>query len=134
MPGERGMLRGDDVLRRVFGGQAAGATPRRADRLRSAETGLRTPLDDLAPPVFTEQERALLALERQFEPEDAPSRVAGGGAILLVLPLYLDEPHWHGADVEDRRLRIQLASLLTEDILHASAAWGVDLGRAAWVV
>jgi hypothetical protein len=128
------MQRADEVLRWFFAEQAASATPRRSDRLRRAEADIRGCLEELVPLLFTEQERALLALERQFEPDDAPARVASADAILLVLPVYLDEPRWHGTDLEDRRLRIQLASTLVEQMLRASADWGVDLGRAATVV
>jgi hypothetical protein len=128
------MQRADEVLRRFFVGQAASASPRRTERLQRAEADVRACLEELAPLLFTEQERALLALERQFEPEDAPARVASADAILLLLPVFLDEPRWHGADLEDRRLRIQLASTLVEEMLRASASWGIDLGRAATVV
>ena len=128
------MLRADDVLRRFFGTQAAGATERRGERLRRAEADLRACLDELAPGLFTDQERALLALERQFDPEDAPARVASADAILLVLPVFLDEPRWHGSEIEDRRLRIRLARSLVDEILRASAQFGLDVGRAAWVV
>ena len=55
-------------------------------------------------------------------------------AVLLVLPVFLDEPRWHGIDLEDRRLRIRLASDLVERTTRVSMLAGVDVGRAAWVV
>jgi hypothetical protein len=128
------MLRADEVLRRFFLELAAGASGRHAERVRRADADLRACLEGLAPGLFTDQERALLALERQFDPHDAESRVASAEAVLLVLPVYLDEPRWHGIDLEDRRLRIRLAGSLREEIVRASASWGVDLGRAAWLV
>jgi hypothetical protein len=60
--------------------------------------------------------------------------VANADAVLLLLPVFLDEPRWHGVDLEDRRLRIRLARSLAEEIFRASAQRGVDLGRAAGVV
>lgn len=128
------MQRADEVLRWFFEEQAAGATQRRAERLRCAQADLRACLDGLASCLFTDQEHALLALERQFDPRDATSRVASAEAVLLVLPVFLDEPRWHGADLEDRRLRIGLARPLSEQIVHTAALRGVDLGRAGWVV
>lgn len=128
------MQRADEALRRFVEEQVAGATERLASRLRSAEADLRTCLDELAPGFFTDQERALLALERQFDPEKATSRVASAEAILLVLPVFLDDPRRHGSDLEDRRVRIRLARSLAEEIVFTSAVRGVDLGRAAWVV
>jgi hypothetical protein len=132
---ERGvMLRAEDVLRRFFRAQLASASKQRANRLRGAEADLLACLDELAPVLLTDQERALLALERQFEPEGALARVASADSVLLLLPVFLDEPRWHGSDLEDRRLRIRLARSLAEEIFRASASWGVDLGRAAGVV
>ena len=128
------MPRADDVLRRFFTEQAVGVTERRAERLQRAQVDLRACLDGLAPLLFSDQERALLALERQFDPEDASSRVASAETVLLLLPVFLDEPRWHGDDLEDRRVRIRLARSLTDEIVQASASWQVDLGRAAWVV
>lgn len=59
---------------------------------------------------------------------------AGADAVLLALPVFLEEPRWHGNDLEDRRLRIRLARSLADQIFRASASRGVDLGRATWVV
>src|SRR3954468_14138276 len=128
------MLRAEEVLLRFFGEQLAGASQQRANRLRSAQADLLTCLEELAPLLLTDQERALLALERQFEPDGALARVANADAVLLLLPVFLDEPRWHGTDLEDRRLRIRLARSLADEIFRESAARGVDLGRAAWVV
>ena len=128
------MMRADDVLRRFFHDQDAGLTPRRAQRMRRAEADLRACLESLAPLLLTDQEQALLALERQFEATDAEARVASAEAVLLVLPVYLDHSRWHGEDLEDRRLRIRLARDLSEEILRSSLQRGVDVGRAAGVV
>jgi hypothetical protein len=130
----REMMRADEVLHRFFREQAAGLTPRRAYRMQRAEADLRACLEHLAPLLFTDQERALLALERQFEAADAEARVASAEAVLLVLPVFLDEPRWHGTDLEDRRLRIRVARALSEEILRSSLQRGVDVGRAAGVV
>jgi hypothetical protein len=128
------MLRAEEVLRRFFGEQLAGASEQRTKRLKSAEADLLACLEELAPLLLTDQERALLALERQFEAEGAIARVANADAVLLLLPVFLDEPRWHGTDLEDRRLRIRLARSLGEQIFRASAQRGVDLGKAAGVV
>lgn len=128
------MLRAEEVLRGFFAGRLTAASRQRTDRLRRAEADLLACLDQLAPLLLTDQERTLLALERQFAADGALLRVAGAEAILLALPVYLDEPRWHGEDLEDRRLRILLARSLAEEIFRASASRGIDVGRAAWVV
>ena len=102
--------------------------------MQRAEADLRACLTGLAPLLFTDQEKALLALEQQFDPTDAEARVASAEAVLLVLPVFLDEPRWRGNDLEDRRLRLRLAQSLGQQILHSSLLRGVDVGRAAWLV
>jgi hypothetical protein len=128
------VLRAEEVLRRFFDAQFASAAGQRANRLRSAQADLLACLDELAPLLLSDQEQALLALERQFEPDGAITRVAGAEAVLLALPVFLDEPRWHGSHLEDRRLRILLARALAEEILRESGQRGLDVGRAAWVV
>ena len=133
MAERRGMPRADEVLRGFFAEQLGTPDGRPADRTRRADEDLRACLDSLVPLLFDEHEHALLALERQFDADGAVARVATAGSVLLVLPIFLDEPRWHGIDLEDRRLRIRLTRSLVEQILHESASWQVDLGRAAWV-
>lgn len=132
--GARVTPRADEALRHFFEEQQRLSTGRRAERLQRAEADLRGFLEELIPPLLTDQERALLALERQFDADGAAARTAGAVAVLLLLPLFLDEPRWHGRDLEDRRLRIRLAAALTDDIVEAPAMRGVDTGRAAWIV
>lgn len=132
MPGARGLVRADEVLTTFFGDQRRAAGPRRLDRLATAEAALRDCLDAYAPGMLGTQETTLLALERQFERSSAVARVAGADLVLLLLPLYLDEPRWHGDDLIDRQLRIRLAEPLAEHIVHAAP--GASLGRPAWIV
>ena len=128
------MPRSDEVIRRFFAAQRHGVTGRRLERLRTAEADLRACLDEHAPLVLTEPELALLALERQFEPRDAVSRVAEADAIVLLLPLYLEESQWRGLDYEDRRLRIRLAEPLAYEVARLPELRGPEVSAAVWTV
>lgn len=134
MAGGGAANRADEVLRHFFRAQQSGVAGRRVDRLRRAEADLRACLEDRASLLLTEQELALLALERQFDPEGAAARVAAAETVLLMLPLFLEEPRWHGADVEDRRLRIRLAEPLAHELVLASDSRRAELSRAVWIV
>ena len=134
MPGGRGVPRSDEVIRRFFAVQRRGTTGRRLERLGSAERDLRACLEEHSGLVLTEQELALLALERQFDPTDAASRVAEADAILLLLPLYLEESQWRGLEYEDRRLRIQLAEPLAYEVARLPELTGSEVGAAVWTV
>jgi hypothetical protein len=134
MAGGGGAPRSDEVIRRFFAAQRRGTTGRRLERLRAAEADLRACLDEHASLVLTEQELALLALERQFDPTDAASRVAGADAIVLLLPLYLEESQWRGLEYEDRRLRIRLAEPLAYEVARLPELRGSEVGAAVWTV
>ncbi|MGT2427087.1 hypothetical protein [Amnibacterium kyonggiense] len=134
MPGVRGVPRSDEVIRRFFAAERRGVGGRRLERLASAEQDLLTCLDEHAPLVLTEQELALLALERQFAAEHAAARVAQADAVLLLLPLFLEESQWRGLEYEDRVLRIRLAEPLAYGIARLPELRGPEAGAAVWTV
>lgn len=124
----------DVVLRGYFARERAAAGGRRLERLCAAEADLRACLEVLAPVALTGPELALLALERQFEAEGAAARVAAADAVLIVLPTYLEDPRWRGADLEDRRLRITLAEPLAWSIARLPQLRGTSLGCPVWTI
>lgn len=134
MAGGREMPRADEVIRRFFGAERRGVTGRRTERLLRAEDDLLACLDEHAALVLGEPELALLALERQFDARGAAARVADAGAVLLLLPLYLEESQWRGLDYEDRRLRIRLAEPLAYEVARVPALRGPETGAAVWTV
>jgi hypothetical protein len=129
-----GVQRSDDVIRWFFAEQRRISTGRRLERLERAEADLRLCLERFAGELLTRQELALLALERQFAPEGAVARIAGVDAVLLLLPIYLDEPRYHGEDLEDRKLRIRLADAMAREVLRVPALREPAIARAAWIV
>jgi hypothetical protein len=134
MTGGSGVPRSDEVIHRFFAELRSSSDGRREERLHRAEEDLRAFLDEHASLVLTEQEVALLALERQFEPHGAAARVAGADAVLLLLPMFLEEAQWRGLDLEDRRLRIRLAEPLATEIASSPGLRDADLGAAVWLV
>lgn len=88
--------------------ELARATGARKRRLERAIDDLRQCFEAVADRILTTPELATRELERQFRPEGAAARVADAYALLYVLPFWLDEPRWHGNDLEDRRLRVHL--------------------------
>ncbi|HEY4268211.1 MAG TPA: hypothetical protein VGM94_08480 [Galbitalea sp.] len=85
--------------------RASGARQRRLER---AADDLRQCFEAVAERILTTPELAMLDLERQFRPEGAAARVSDACALLDMLPSWLEESRWHGDDLEDRRLRVQL--------------------------
>jgi hypothetical protein len=134
MAGARGVPRSDEVIGRFFAERRRGVAGRRLDRVRSAEADLRACLEAHAPQLLPPPDAALLALERQFDARGAAARVAGAGAVLLLLPIYLEEPRWFGADVEDRKERIRLAEPLAHDVARLPGLRGKAIGPAVWTV
>jgi hypothetical protein len=126
--------RADEVIGGFFAEHAARTVGRRLERLQRAEEDLRMFFEEHAELVLEGPELALLALERQFEHEGAAARVAEAEALLLLLPLFLEQSQWQGLDHEDRRLRLELAEPLAHDIARLPELREQDLSAAVWIV
>jgi hypothetical protein len=134
MAGGRVVPRSDEVIGRFFADLCGTAEGIRRERLERAEQDLRGFFEDHADLVLAGPELALLALERQFDPDGAAARVAEAEALLLLLPLFLEDQQWQDLDYEDRRLRIELADPLAHDIAVLPELQERDLGAAVWIV
>ena len=122
--------------------EQARASGARQRRLACAFAALRQCFEETADRVLTTPELATRDLERQFQAEGAAARVAGADALLYVLPVWLEESRWHGDDLEDRRLRVQLTLPLVRFVMRLPnfdgpaggmcAVWDVEyaVGRA----
>jgi hypothetical protein len=134
MAGTRGVPRSDEVIRGFFDEQRRATTGRRRERLDRAEADLRACLEAHAERLLTAPELALLALERQFEAAGAVARTAAADAVLLLLPIFLEDHHWFGEDLEDRRLRIRLAEPLAYAIARRPELPSAAVAPAVWTV
>jgi hypothetical protein len=134
MAGGRVVPKSDEVIERFFTEQRGDAEGRRVERLERAEADLRACLEEHAALVLAETEVALLALERQFDATGPAARVMQADALLLLLPLYLEESQWRGLDLEDRRLRIRIAEPLAHAVARLPELQEADLGTAVWII
>ena len=131
---DRGVRRTDEVLQLLFDALRGTVQGRRLERLDRAEADLRRCLDENADGLLTDPELALLALERQLDPEGAVARVASADVVLLLLPIFLKDARWHGRDAEDRRLRIQMALTLARRAVRLPELAQYEWGCAMWDV
>jgi hypothetical protein len=131
---DKGVRRSDEVLQLLFESIRRKVQGRRRERLERAEVDLRGRLDQNAGRLLTDPELALLALEQQLHPVGAVARVASADVVLLLLPIFLREPQWHGRDAEDRRLRIQLALTLARSAVRLPELVQYAWGCAMWDV
>ncbi|MFD1722867.1 hypothetical protein [Amnibacterium endophyticum] len=129
---QRVQWRAEDVLGGFFAEQHRLATGSRSQRLLTAEADLRACLEAVAAGLLDPNEHALVALEHEFHPDGAVARVALAADLLTVIPVWLDDPRWHGEEQADRMLRIRLAEPLMEWIVRLPGIG--DVGRAAWRV
>lgn len=131
---DRGVRRFDEVLRLLFEPIRAKAQGKRRDRVDRCEADLRRCLDANAQRLLTDPELALLPLERQLDPDGAAGRVASADVVLLLLPLFLRDPQWHGLDAQDRRLRITLTLMLARSAVRLPELASYSWGCAMWDV
>lgn len=106
--------------------EQARASGARRRRLELAVEDLRQCFEAVADRVLTTSELATRDLERQFRAEDAAARVASADALLHVLPVWLEESRWHGDDLEDRRLRVQLTVALARFVERLPTFDGIE--------
>lgn len=115
--------------------EQARASGTRQRRLERAIGDLRQCFEEVADRILTTPELATRELERQFRAEGASARVADAYALLYVLPIWLDDSKWHGADLEDRRLRVHLTLPLARFVTRLPTFDGPAGGNCAvWSV
>lgn len=124
----------DAVLTEFERIQCARVAGRRRQRVAHAVTDLRRCFEHEAGRVLTDPELHLLAAEQQFDRDGAAARVAEPDALLLVLPTFLNDPAWHGAEAEDRRIRAHLALSLMRRVLRQPGLDGQSVGCEVWSI
>jgi hypothetical protein len=121
----------DTAISDFFLREQKGASGARQRRLTRAAEDLRRCFEDGADRVLTTPELATRDLERQFATEGASARVADAYALLYVLPMWLEDARWHGDDLEDRRLRVQLTVLMAHYLMQSPTFDGPAGGMCA---
>lgn len=108
----------DRTLSHFFAVQSDFLTGSRLRRVIQAEVDLRSCFEQQAVAYLPEERVRRCAHERARGRTDPVARAAEPVVILRVLPPFLDEPRWHGVDLQDRRLRARLAWRLAQEIAH----------------
>ncbi len=131
---DRPVRRLDEMLPVLLQPFRAGAGPRRLERIDAVERDLRSCLEANATRLLTTPELAFLEFEQALEPEGAIARAASVDVLLLLLPTFIREPEWHGADLEDRRLRIRISDVLAHQMPRLPELQGFACGAEVWSV
>jgi hypothetical protein len=131
---DRPVRRLDEVLPVLLRPFRAEAGPRRLERIDTAERDLRRCLEANADRLLTDGELAFLEFEQALDAEGAVARSASVDVLLLVLPIFIREPAWHGTDLEDRRLRIRIGDVLAHRIPLLPELQGSSCGAEVWSV
>ncbi len=108
----------DAAIRDFFLLETARVSGARLRRLERAIDDLRECFEAVSDRILITSELETRDLERQFRPEGAAARVADAFALLYALPTWLEESRWHGVDLEDRRLRVQLTLPLARYVMR----------------
>lgn len=96
--------------------QLNGKTGLRRRRIESAERQLRQCLESDGPRSLTDGDKALLEVERQFDPAGAFARTMHADDLIFVLAGYVSEP-WLLDDRLDRAAQLSFADSLADLIL-----------------
>lgn len=103
----------DQILTRYFSANASGKHPATVERYERVLASLRLFLEAEGDSTVSPESRALLALEREFEPEDAFVRLLSAEHLVFALPRFLS-PQWLLDDFHDRLAQISLISRLVQ--------------------
>lgn len=103
----------DQILTRYFSASAAGRHPATIERYGRVLAHLRLFLEQDGDSTVSAEIAALLALERQFEPEGAFERILSAEQLVFALPRFLSNS-WLLADFHDRLAQISLVSRLVQ--------------------
>jgi hypothetical protein len=103
----------DGMLIEFFLNEEAGLTGRRLRRVEAAHGDLLVCFALHLPAIDHDAADRLAADPRNDRP-DAAARAVPTERILEVLPFFLDDPRWHGDELQDRRVRAQLAWRLAQ--------------------
>ena len=116
-------------LDEFFADRRRGANGRQLQRIERVETVLRGAVERMADLVLTEDEQAVVAFERQFQPAGAVARILPASGLLLVLEAHLAALEGRPSRGAARRVELelcgQLARHLTRELQH------LDVQRAA---
>ncbi|WP_375388356.1 hypothetical protein [uncultured Amnibacterium sp.] len=104
----------DGTLIEFFLNEGIGLTGTRLHRVDAAHGDLLVCFAEHLPQIDPGAEERLRLLRRGGDRPDAAARVAAPEVILVVLPFFLDEPRWHGRELQDRIVRSRLAWSLAQ--------------------
>ncbi|WP_323959159.1 hypothetical protein GC088_11530 [Arthrobacter sp. JZ12] len=103
----------ETILTRYFSVSASGKHPATVQRYERVLAHLKLFLEEEGDSSINPESATLLALERQFQPDDAFARLLGAEDLVFALPRFLSSA-WLLSDFHDRLAQISLVSRLVQ--------------------
>lgn len=102
-----------EILQAHRAKQLEGKIGLRRRRIETAAAHLERYLETEGPERLTDQDRSIVEMERQFDPDGALLRAMSADSLVLALPDFLGEP-WLLPDRIDRAVQVRYASALAD--------------------
>lgn len=101
----------DEILRPFFAAQVTGKKGRTFHRIEEVERQLRLCGESEAERVLVASDLAVLAAERQFDPDGAVGRVMHGDDLVFILAIFV-QADWQPSDPVQRRAQLRITEQL----------------------
>ncbi len=107
----------DEILQPFFAAETTGKKGLTLHRIGAVERHLRDCCEREAERILITSDLALLAAERQFDPEGAVARVMHADDLIFMLSIFV-RPEWQPADPVQRRVQLRITEKLTAHLVR----------------
>ena len=107
----------DEILQPFFAAQANGKKGLTLRRIQEVERHLRLCGESEAERVLIASDLAVLAAERQFDPDGAVARVMHADDLVFILAIFV-QPDWQPSDPVQRRVQLRITEQLAWNLVR----------------
>lgn len=107
----------DEILSPFFAHQGEGKTGLALRRIVEVERRLRECCESEADRILTDTDRAILSIERQFDPDEAVARIMDAEPLIFFLSIFVT-PEWLPPDPVQAKVQLRIIERLTGFLLR----------------
>lgn len=107
----------NEILQPFFAGQTSGKKGITLRRIHDAEVWLRRCIETEAERILVTSDLAVLAAERQFDPEGAVARVMHADDLIFILTIFVQD-EWQPSDPIQRRVQLRITEHLVANLVR----------------
>lgn len=107
----------NEILQPFFASQTSGKKGLTLRRIQGVEVQLRLCIEAEAERILVTSDLAVLAAERQFNPDGAVARVMHADDLIFILSIFV-QPEWQPSDLVQRRVQLRITEQLVGNLVR----------------